>query len=212
MRCLTRIARWGVIAALALSTGCSSEQSLSEKYPTQWKTCNALLGTGNMESLRDIVDSDDLRFSRSSLSVDQIQTGLTREAKEPYDESSGFDEYEVCGLSGNGHFTAMTMWAADSLKAVQVDSERWHRAADDVYIADTSYVVGDVDLVFRCDIKGAGQQQVQALLETRITTPGNRKSLADLRRQLIVHLSRTLRDELACTNRPDIPGDLVIGG
>ncbi|MGW7164425.1 hypothetical protein ACWGH3_03755 [Streptomyces sp. NPDC054884] len=212
MGCLTRIARWGVIAALALATGCSGEQSLSEQYPTQWKTCNALLGTGNMESLREIVDSDDLRFSRRSLPVEQIQKGLTREAIEPYDEYKGFDEYEVCGLSGDGQFKAMAMWAADNLRAVQADTELWHRAAEDVYVANTSYVVGDVNLLFRCDIKGAGEQQKQVLIETRITTPGNRKALVDLRRRLIVHLSRALRDELACTNRPDILSDLAIGG
>ncbi|MDX3307970.1 hypothetical protein P1S61_02380 [Streptomyces sp. ME08-AFT2] len=116
-----------MIAALALATGCSGEQSLSEQYPTQWKTCNALLGTGNMESLREIVDSDDLRFSRRSLPVEQIQKGLTREAIEPYDEYKGFDEYEVCGLSGDGQFKAMAMWAADNLRAVQADTELWHR-------------------------------------------------------------------------------------
>lgn len=42
--------------------------------------CWTLL-TVTLESLRDIVDSDGLRFSRRSLSVDQIQKGLTREAK-----------------------------------------------------------------------------------------------------------------------------------
>jgi hypothetical protein len=58
-----RIAWCGVVAGLVLSTGCSDEQSLSEKYPTQWKTCKALFGTQNMDSLRDMIDSDALKIS-----------------------------------------------------------------------------------------------------------------------------------------------------
>lgn len=210
MRSLIRISWCGAMAGLVLvSTGCSGEQSLSEKYPVQWKTCNALFGAKNMESLRGILDSDDLKFSNSALSVDQIRKGLTQEAIEPYDESRGFEEYDACGLSGNGHFSAMAGWAADSLKAVQTYTERWHRAATDVYVADISSVGGDVDLVFRCDIKGASGQ-VQMLLEARVSAPDPPRFPEALHRQLAVKLARTLRDELACTNEPNVPNDLGI--
>ncbi|GAP46315.1 hypothetical protein [Streptomyces azureus] len=211
MRPLIRISWCGAIAVLALSTGCSGEQSLSEKYPTQWKTCNALFGAKNMESLRDILDSDDLKFSSSALSVDQLKKDLTQEAIAPYDKSRGFEEYDACGLSGNGRLTSMAGWAADSLKAVQANTERWHRVAADVYVADTSGVGGDVDLVFRCAIKGASQQ-AQVLLEARVSAPDPPRVSEAFHQQLAVKMARTLRDELACTNEPNIPDDLGIGG
>ncbi|WP_159042727.1 hypothetical protein [Streptomyces curacoi] len=211
MRSLIRISWCGAIAALALSTGCSGEQSLSEKYPTQWKTCNALFGAKNMESLRGILDSGDLKFSNSALSVDHIKKELTQEAIEPYNKSRGFEEYDACGLSGNGRFSAMAGWAADPLQAVQTNTERWHRAATDVYVADTASVGGDVDLVFRCDIKGASGQ-AQVLLEARVSAPDAPRVSEAFHQQLAVQLARTLRDELACTNEPSIPDDLGISG
>jgi hypothetical protein len=194
------------MAMLALSTGCSSGQSLSEKYPTQWKTCNALFGAKNVESLRAILDSDDLKFSNSPISVDQLKKGLTQEAIDPYDKLRGFKEYETCGLSGNGRFTATARWAADSLKSVQTNTERWQRSTADVYVADPSGVGGDVDLVFRCAIKGASGQE-QVLLEARVSAPDPPRVSEAFHQQLAVKLARTLRDELACTNEPNIPDD-----
>ncbi|MDX3582679.1 MULTISPECIES: hypothetical protein [Streptomyces] len=211
MRSAIRIAWCGAIAALAVSTGCSGERSLGEKYPTQWKTCNALFGAKNMESLRDILDSDDLKFSNDALSVDRLKRGLTQEATEPYDEIKGFEGYDACGLSGNGRFSAMVGWAADSLKDVQTYTERWHRAAADVYVADTSGVGGDVDLVFRCEIKGAVGQQAQVLLEARVNPPDSPGVSEGFHQQLAVKLARTLADELACANEPHIPDDLQLG-
>ncbi|CAM5688825.1 hypothetical protein [Streptomyces aurantiogriseus] len=209
MRSLIRIAWCGVMASLVLSTGCSYDQSLSEKYPTQWKTCNTLFGAGNMESLRDSLDSGDLKFSESALSVDQIKNGLMREAIEPYDKFKGFEEYNVCKLSGGGHFSATVAWAADSLKAVQTYTERWHRAAEDVYVAD---MAGVVDLVFRCEIKGASGQQAQVLLEARVSAPNPPRVSEAFHQRLTVKLARTLRDELSCANEPEIPDDLPISG
>ncbi|MFJ7179787.1 hypothetical protein ACIQXA_26105 [Streptomyces massasporeus] len=211
MRSLTGFSWCGALAMLALSTGCSNGQSLSEKYPTQWKTCNALFGAENMESLQAVIDSGDLKFSNSALSVDQLMKGLTREAIDPYDEIRGFKEYETCGLSGNGRFTAMARWAADSLKSVQTNTERWQRATADVYVADPSSVGGDVDLVFRCAIKGASGQ-AQVLLEARVSAPNSPRVSEAFHKQLAVKLARTLRDELSCTNEPDIPDRLDVDG
>ncbi|MER7478446.1 hypothetical protein ABTX60_12430 [Streptomyces sp. NPDC126510] len=211
MRSLTRIFWCGTMAMLALSTGCSNGQSLSEKYPTQWETCNALFGAKNMESLRDNLDSGDLKFSNRALSVAQLKKGLTQEAIDPYDKLNGFKEYETCGLSGNGRVTAMARWAADPLKSVQANTERWKRATADVYVADPSGVGGDVDLVFRCAIKGASGQ-AQVLLETRVSAPAPPRFSEAFHQQLAVKLARTLRDELACTNDPNIPDDLDVAG
>jgi hypothetical protein len=199
------------MAMLALSTGCSNGQSLSEKYPTQWNTCSALFGAKNMESLRDILDSGDLKFSNDALSVDQLKKGLTREAIDPYDKLAGFKEYEACGLSGNGRLTGMVRWAADSLKSVQTNTERWERATADVYVADPSGVGGDVDLVFRCAIKGASRQ-AQVLLEARVSAPNPPRVSESFHQQLALELARTLRGELACTNEPNIPDDLDVDG
>ncbi|MFF3498940.1 hypothetical protein [Streptomyces sp. NPDC003247] len=210
MRPLTWTAWCGVIATLALSTGCSDEQSLSEKYPTQWKTCNALFGTDNMKSLRDALDSDDLKFSGSAFSIAQIRNNLTREATEPYNVNKGFEEYNACTLSGSGHFSATTRWASDTLKAVQTYTERWHQAATDVYVAEPSSVAGDVDLLFRCEIKGTDGQQPQVLLEARVSAPDPPRVTQDFHQKLAVELARTLRDELACINKPDIPNDLQL--
>ncbi|MFF9120436.1 hypothetical protein ACF09Y_33505 [Streptomyces massasporeus] len=211
MKALNRFSWCGTMVLLALSTGCSNGQSLSEKYPTQWKTCNALFGAKNMESLQSVLDSSDLKFSNSALSVDQLKKGLTQEAIDPYDELRGFKEYETCGLSGNGRFTAMARWAADSLKSVQTNTERWQRATADVYVADPSGVGGDIDLVFRCAIKGASRQ-AQVLLEARVSAPDSPRVSAAFHQQLAVKLARTLRDELSCTNKPDIPHGLEVDG
>lgn len=119
----------------------------------------------------------------------------------------GFEEYNVCKLSGNGYFSATVAWAADSLKAVQTNTERWHRAAEDVYVAD---MAGVVDLVFRCEIKGASGQQGQVLLEARVSAPDPPRVSHEFHQKLTVKLARTLRDELACANKPEIPDDLPI--
>ncbi|MFD5270068.1 hypothetical protein [Streptomyces sp. NPDC058335] len=207
MRHLLRISWCGTIAALAFSTGCADEKPLSEKYPTQWTTCNALFGAKNMKSLQDMLDSDDLKFSNSALSVDQLKKGLMKEAMGPYDKFKGFDEYSVCRLSGNGLFYASVTWAADSLKAVQTYTDRWHQASTDVYVLKRS----PIDLVFRCEIKGASsEQQKQVLLEARVSPPGNPRFSAAFHQELTVNLARALRDELACTNKPDIPDDLQL--
>ncbi|MFD7245619.1 hypothetical protein [Streptomyces massasporeus] len=211
MKSLTRISLCGAMAMLALSTGCSDGQSLSEKQPTQWKTCSALFGRKNMESLRSILDSDDLKFSNRALSVDQLKKGLTQEAIDPYDKLRGFKEYETCGLSGNGYFAATARWAADSLKSVQTNTERWQRANAEVYVADPSGVGGDVDLVFRCAIRGASGQ-AQVLLEARVSAPDTPRVSEAFHQQLAVKLARTLRDELACTNEPNIPDNLDVHG
>ncbi|MFF7738652.1 hypothetical protein [Streptomyces sp. NPDC007984] len=199
------------MAMLALSTGCSNGQPLSEKYPIQWETCNALLGAENMESLRASLDSSDLKFSNSALSVGQLKKGLTQEAVDPYDKLKGFKEYETCGLSGNGSLTAMARWAADSVKSVQTNTERWKRATADVYVADPSGVGGDIDLVFRCAIKGASEQ-AQVLLEARVSAPDPPRVSEALHQRLAVKLARALRDELACTNEPNIPDGLDVDG
>jgi hypothetical protein len=196
-----------VVAGVVLS-GCSGAE-LSEEYPTQWKTCNALFGAKNMESLRGILDSGDLKFSNSAPSIEQLKEGLTQEAIDPYDKLMGFEEYDACGISGNGRLTSTARWAADSLKAVQTNTERWHRAAADVYAADPSGVGRDVDLVFRCAIKGASEQ-AQVLLEIRVSAPGPPRVSEAFHQQLAVKLARTLRDELACTNEPNIPDDLGV--
>jgi hypothetical protein len=212
VRHLLRISWCGAIAALAFSTGCADEKPLSEKYPTQWTTCSALFGAENMESLRDILDSDDLKLSNPALSVDQLREGLTDEAIGPYNKFKGFDEYDVCRLSGNSLFYATVAWAADHIKAVQTYTERWHRAAPDVYVADSSLVGKDIDIVFRCDIGSASsEQQEQILLEARVKPPSSLKFSDTFHQQLSVNLARALRDELACTNKPDIPDDLQLG-
>ncbi|MFE7647960.1 hypothetical protein [Streptomyces phaeoluteigriseus] len=184
---------------------------MSQKYPTQWKTCNALFGAENMQSLREILDSDDLKLSNPALSVDQLREGLTDEAIGPYDKFEGFEEYDVCRLSGSRLFYAMVGWAADPLKAVQTYTERWHKAATDVYVADSSLVGSDIDIVFRCDIGSASsEQQKQVLLEARVNAPKSLKFSDAFHQQLSVNLARALRDELECTNEPTIPDALPI--
>ncbi|MEU8654573.1 hypothetical protein [Streptomyces sp. NPDC048737] len=196
------------MAVLTFSTGCADEQSLSDKYPTQWTTCNALFGAKNMESLRKILDSDDLKFSNPELSIDQLKNDLTKEAIGPYDKLKGFNEYDVCELSGNGSFHATATWAADTLKAVQTYTAQWHQASTDVYVAKSS----PNHLVFRCDIKSATSgQQEQVLLETRSWETTSNIFTEDFHQKLSVNLARALRDELECTNKPDIPDDLQIG-
>ncbi|MFI9548351.1 hypothetical protein ACIHAR_31310 [Streptomyces sp. NPDC052016] len=209
MRSLIRVAWCGALASSVLLTACSDGQALSEKYPTQWKTCNTLFGAKNMESLRDIVGPDDLKLANSALSVDELKDGLTEEALEPYDRNKGFDEYEVCRLSGDHRFSAMVAWAADSLKAVQTYTERWNRVGTDVYVASNTLI----HMVFRCEIKGAASgQQEQVLLDVRIPEVSSPKFSEAFHEQLTVKLARTLRDELACANNPDIPDDLAISG
>ncbi|USQ83251.1 hypothetical protein NFX46_05315 [Streptomyces phaeoluteigriseus] len=194
------------VSALTFSTGCADGQSLSEKYPTQWTTCNALFGAKNMESLRDMLDSDDLKFSNPKLSVDQVKKSLAKEAIVPYDKRKGFDTYDVCTLSGNGTFDATVRWSADTLKAVQTYTDRWHRASADVYVSEAS----PIHLVFRCEIKGAASgPHVQVLLEVR-TWESSTNLSTDFHQKLSVNLARTLRDELACTNKPNIPDDLQL--
>jgi hypothetical protein len=207
VRFLKRIAWCGTVAGLVLSTGCADEKPLSEKYPTQWTTCNTLFGAGNMESLREILDSDGLKFNNPTLSVDQVKKGLTKEAIAPYDKRKGFAAYDVCTLSGNGTFDATVGWAADTLKAVQTYTDRWHQASTDVYVSETS----PIHLVFRCEIKGAASgPHVQVLLEVRTWENTTNSFTKEFHQKLSVHLTRTLRDELACTNKPDIPDDLQL--
>ncbi|MFI6035250.1 hypothetical protein ACIBBD_13985 [Streptomyces sp. NPDC051315] len=208
MRSLTRISWCGAIAALALSAGCSDEQSLSDKYPTQWQTCNTLFGTENMASLRDMVGPDDLELTNGSLSVDELKESLTEEALEPYNKFKGFDEYDVCRLSGDHSFSAIVAWAPASLKEVQSPSGRWHQVGTSVYVSDYSPIV----LVFRCDIPGASSgQQAQVLLESRIHEVGAPEFTEVFHQKLTVSLARTLSTELACVNKPVIPDDLQIG-
>ncbi|MEV5488018.1 hypothetical protein AB0L47_08415 [Streptomyces bobili] len=202
-----RIAWCGVVAGLVLSTGCSDEQSLSEKYPTQWKTCKALFGAQNMDSLRDMIDSDALKISTPPLSVSQLKKGLTKEALEPYDKRKGFSEFDVCRMSGNGTFQATVAWSADTLKAVQFYTKSWNRVDKDVYVSRNS----NIYLVFRCDINGASTgQQKQVLLGARVSPSSNPRFSAAFHQQLTVNLTRTLKNELACTNKPNIPDDLQL--
>jgi hypothetical protein len=204
-----------VVAALAVSTGCSAEgeESLAEKYPTQSKTCDALFGAKNMESLMDILGPGDLKFVNRPIAVDKLREGLTEEAQEPYNEIEGFEEYDVCWLSGDSQFHSNVAWAADSLKFVQSPSGPWRPVAKDVYLADDSYVGGDLDIVFRCEIKGASSgQQAQVLLEARVGDISSPKFSEQFHEQLAVRLARAVRDELRCTNEPAIPADLAISG
>ncbi|MGY1578232.1 hypothetical protein [Streptomyces sp. MN13] len=215
MRPLFRVACCSFVAVLAMLTGCSAEgeDSLAEKYPTQSATCDALFGTKNMESLIDILGSDGLRFTNRPIAVDALREGLTEEAKEPYNEIEGFEEYDVCWLSGDSQFHANVAWAADSLKFVQSPSGPWQPVAEDVYLADDSYVGGDLDIVFRCEIKGASRgQQAQVLLEARVGDISSPKFSEQFHEQLAVRLARTVRDELRCANEPEIPADLKIRG
>jgi hypothetical protein len=212
MKSVMRMAWFGAVAAiLASSTGCSGEgeQTLAEKYPVQSKTCDALFGAKNMESLRDILGGDDLDFTNRAFSVDKLREALTEEALEPYDEIEGFEEYDVCWLSGDSQFHATVAWAADSLKAVQSSTGRWHGVGRDVYVADPSYI----SVVFRCDVKGASTgQQAQALLEARVGDVGSPKFSETFHEQLAVQLSRTIRDKMGCTNEPEIPDTLANRG
>lgn len=206
MRSLVRLSWCGAIAALALSTGCSDEQSLSDKYPTQWKTCDTLFGSKNMESLRDIVGPDDLEFTNTPLSVEELKEGLREEALEPYDKFKGFDEYDVCRLSGDLGFSATVAWAPASLKEVQSPYGRWNHVGTGVYVSDYSPIV----LVFRCDIPGASSgKQAQVLIEVRIPEVGTPEFTEAFHQKLAVNLTRTLSNELACTNKPGIPDDLT---
>ncbi|MDG9716790.1 hypothetical protein [Streptomyces sp. DH24] len=209
MKSSVRLVWCGVIAALGLATGCSSEQQpLSEKYPTQWKTCDALFGAKNMDALRDILGPDDLEFTNRPLSVEKIRKGLTEEALEPYDEIEGFDEYDVCWLSGGSQFRSDVAWAAASLKEVQSSSGRWKRVGPDLYVANSA---GTIDLVFRCEVRGASNgQQAQVLLEARVSDVGSPEFSQTFHEELAVRLARAVRDEVACTNEPVIPDDLAI--
>lgn len=46
------------------------------------------------------------------------------------------------------------------------------------------------------------------LLEARVAAADPPRASEEFRQQLTVKLARTLRDELACTNEPDIPDEL----
>ena len=216
MKAVMRLVWCGAAAGvLALSTGCSDdgEQRLAEKYPVQSEACDALLGSKNMASLREILGQDDVRFANRPISVDKLREGLTKEAQASYNEIEGFEEYDVCWLSGYSQFHANVSWAADSLKFVQSPSGPWRSVAKDVYLADDSYVGGDLDVVFRCEIKGASNgQQAQVLLETSVGDISPPKFSDAFHEQLAVRLARTVRDELKCTNEPEIPADLKISG
>lgn len=58
--------------------------------------------------------------------------------------------------------------------------------------------------------EASSEQQKQVLLEARVSRPGNPRFSAAFHQQLTVNLARALRDELACTNKPDIPDDLQL--
>ncbi|MGX1132848.1 hypothetical protein RKD49_005038 [Streptomyces glaucescens] len=212
MKAVMRLVWCGAVAGvLALSAGCSGEgeKTLAEKYPVQSGTCDTLLGSENMASLREILGQDDLEFTNRPRTVSEIREGLIKEAQGPYDEIKGFEEYDVCWLSGHSQFHSTVTWAADSLKAVQSSTGRWHQVGRDVYVAAPS----SVSVVFRCEIKGASSgQQAQVLLEARVGDISSPKFSEQFHEQLAVRLARTVRDELRCTNEPEIPADLKIRG
>jgi hypothetical protein len=195
-----------------LTAGCSEEPSLRERFPTQWATCDALFGAERMSGLREMVGSDDLRFTNRALTVGDVSKGLKREALEPYDPARGFDEYDVCGLSGDHRFSSYVYWSAASLKEVSDPSGRWHRLGTDAYVADTSFVGRDTALVLRCDVAGAAKgQQEQVLLEVRVGRVGTPEFTHAFQGQLAVELARSVRDAVGCVNRPDIPDSLATG-
>jgi hypothetical protein len=199
----------GALTVLVFSTGCSNEPTLSEKYPTQWQTCNELFGAKNMESLRKILGPDDLAFTNRALSVRQLKESLTKEASQPYNEIKGFDEYNVCRISGDHRFSSTVSWSAASLKEVQSISGRWHRASADAYVADRSLMGQDIGIVFRCEIvSSSAGQQAQVLLEARVEEVTSRAFSETFHEQLAVGLARSLRDQLKCANQPDIPDRL----
>ncbi|MER7189409.1 hypothetical protein [Streptomyces flaveolus] len=208
--------RWqfwcAVSAALVLTSGCSDDPSLRERFPAQWETCDELFGAERMGDLREMVGSDDLTFTNQALSVGDVAKGLKREALEPYDSAKGFGEYDVCGLRGSRPFSSYVSWSAVSLREVSAPAGRWRAAGPDAYVADGTYVGRNVVLVFRCDVAGAAEgQQEQVLLETRVGKVSTPKFTRAFHERLVVELARSVRDAVGCVNRPNIPDSLTSG-
>ncbi|MFH8285844.1 hypothetical protein [Streptomyces antibioticus] len=203
------------MAVLALLTGCSDEEpSLRESSPVQWKACDALFGAENMASLRDALDTGELRFSNTPLSVDRLRDQLTEEVVEwtPTAKYYSLKEYAPCSLSGSAPFRTTVEWAKDTLTAVRSSSSPWRHSGGDAYVDDRS--VGqsqDTDVIFPCQVSGAvSAQQERIPLEVRVSAESGRVS-SELHEQMVVSLARSLGDTLKCTNNPNIPDDLKLG-
>ncbi|GAA2576104.1 MULTISPECIES: hypothetical protein [Streptomyces] len=208
---IRRPALYGASAMLVLTAGCSSEPSLREQYPVQWKTCDDLFGAKNMTDVRDIL-GDDLQILNPPITVDEVADGLKREAREPYDQVRGFDDYDVCHLSDRGTFQPFIGWSARSLKQVSDPSGRWHPVGPDAFAKGGIYGGGSTVTVFRCKVAGAAKgRQVQTLLEVSVTDVGH-PSTEQFEAQLTAKLARSVRDAVGCVNRPEIPEGLTSGG
>lgn len=205
--------RCGALTALALLAGCSSEPSLRESYPVQWQTCDKLFGSKNMDLMRSTDGSDDLRFTNEALPVGNLRNGLVEEVVKwsPDQKYYSLKEYAPCSLSGEILLSTTVEWAKDNLKAVRSASSPWRPVGGDVYADHHHSASGrDTDAIFACKISGTdGAQEARIPLEVRVRTRALKVS-ADLHERLVVTLARSLRNELKCTNAPQIPDDLAL--
>ncbi|MDQ0833128.1 hypothetical protein QF032_004972 [Streptomyces achromogenes] len=205
--------RCGALTTLALLTGCSDKPSLRESYPVQWQACDTLYGSKNMKLVRDGDGSDGLRFTNEPLSVDGLRNELVEEVVNwsPNRKYYSLKEYQPCALSGDSGLSSTVEWAKDNLKAVRSASSPWRPAGGDVYADHHHSASGrDTDAIFPCKISGTdGAQEARIPLEVRVRTRALKVS-ADLHERLVVTLARSLRNELKCTNAPQIPDDLAL--
>lgn len=193
---------------LALTAGCSSEPSLREQYPVQWKTCDDLFGVENMETVHDMF-GDDQEILNPPITVDEVADGLKHEARERYDKVRGFDDYDVCHLfDGRSVFWPGVGWSARSLKQVSDPSGRWHPVGPDAFVNGGIYGGGSTVTVFRCEVAGAAKgRQVQILLEVSLNNVGH-PATDEFEAQLVAKLAQSVRDAVGCVNRPEIPEGL----
>ncbi|MFE5599343.1 hypothetical protein ACFQ8O_09145 [Streptomyces coelicoflavus] len=195
---------------LVLTAGCSSE-SLREQYPVQWQTCDDLFGVKNMKNVRDML-GDDQEILNRPITVDEMANGLKSEARERYDPVSGFDDYDVCHLDGQGILWTVVGWSARSLKQVSDPSGRWHPVGPDAFAKGGIYGGGRTVTVFRCKVAGAAKgRQVQTLLEVSLSDVSNPKSTDEFEAHLSAKIAQSVRDAVGCVNRPEIPEGLTSG-
>ncbi|TQE37532.1 hypothetical protein Sipo8835_07565 [Streptomyces ipomoeae] len=166
--------------------------------------------------MRNLVGEDDLRFVNAALPVGQLKDEILKEIRgwTPSNDHYRLNEYVVCQLEGDSkRFSSSVRWAVWSMDDVRSPSGRWREGGGDIFVAERSLMAGDMGLIFPCKIKDASSEQQEMIpLQVRVGQVGSPAFSDSFQEDLALALAKSMRDDLGCVNRPEIPDSLKDNG
>ncbi|WP_381794700.1 hypothetical protein [Streptomyces niveus] len=207
----------GVLGALMLA-GCSDDSGTEKKVPSKsLQVCAQFLGAENVRKAVDSVGGgEEAALARHA--PGDLAAALTREAEEWSEGDLLHNAYSACridipaegGGGGGGAFVieASVAWSVlmDDLMSEPKYAKTWRRLNDHVFVeSGTGQPI--MRLLVACGVPGAPSGQ-QAGLPLQMTVIDSGLPV-EQREALLSTFARTLVDELACTDNPTVPAQLL---